>query len=145
MKKNKKMKDIIKGLRLIADIKMNQPIDNADIISPGNFTFTFVNKSTIFDFCCPTVSINEDNQSIHIDCEALDSEYSSQILDLTLPEIQRVTSIDEIFIFTGEKGETTLKPIKLLGCTLEVETEDDVVSVGIPTSICKKAKMTSNI
>lgn len=139
------MKETIKGIRLIADIEMNQHIDNVDIIVPGSFTFTFANKTIAFDFCCSSVSINKDNQSIHIDCEDLDSEYSSQMLDLTLSEMQRVTNIDEIFVFTGEKGETTLKPTKLLGCTLEVETKNKFVSIGVPTSICKKAKITSNI
>lgn len=130
---------------MYADVKMNRPVDlEKDYISPGGYAMKMGNKTIHFDFEEYDVYVDrKDNSIIHIEqCNPDYSEFED-LEEVTENLLKRVIDIPEFFIFTGEPGETDLKPVKLLSCTFCLPYEDK--RFGIPTSVCRKAVLASNI
>lgn len=132
--------------RMYADVKMNRPVDTEkDYISPGGYEMKMGNKLIQFDFEDYGVSIDKNDASIiHIEAKNPDFDTFPELESVTKELLERVTDIPEFFIFTGEPGETDLKPVELLACTFCLPYEN-WKNIGVPTSICKKAVMCSNI
>ncbi len=136
------MKNLV--YRLYAEVEMNREVDSQnDLINAGGFTMTMAGKEVTFDFFLTSVQVGSYNRKrVCIECKDPDYGYE-QTADITKEMLERVQSISDFFIFTGEKGETDLKPKKLLGCYFYLPEED--ARIGIPDAIIKKARLGSNV
>lgn len=132
--------------RMNCSVKMNRKVDREkDYISPGGYVFNMANKVISFDFENYSVGIDKDNPSIiHIEGKCPDVDVYPELLNVTPDMLARIIEIPEFFIFTGEPGETDLKPVKLLKCGFCLPYEDWRTFL-VPPSICKNAVMCSNI
>lgn len=132
--------------RMNCALKMNRKVDSEkDYISPGGYEFKMVNKVVQFDFENYSVEIDKDNPSIiHIEGKCPDVDVYPELLNVTSEMLSQVIEIPEFFIFTGEPGETDLKPTELLQCSFCLPYED-CKTIIVTSSVCKNAVMCSNI
>ncbi len=132
--------------RMYADIRFNRNIDSDnDFISPGGYQMKMGDKIVSFDFEEYEGTIDPKSPDVlHIECKNPDYNTFEDLMGLKKENLERVVEIPEFFVFTGEKGETDLKPIKLLSCTFCLPY-DNWTNIRIPTAICKKASLCCNI
>lgn len=131
---------------MYADIQFNRNIDrDNDFISPGGYTMKMGDKVVSFDFEEYIGNIDAKSANIlHIECKNPDYSTFEDLIGLKKENLERVIEIPEFFVFTGEMGETDLKPVKLISCTFCLPY-DNWINIEIPTSICRKASLCCNI
>jgi len=128
--------------RMYAGVRMSRAIDpNTDFISPGGYEMIMNGKKIPFDFeifiggRCP------------IDYSLLEIELKNPMYDeypdlnsITEDMLNNVTEITEFFVYTGEIGETDLKPISLeyVSFVLPYEWKE----IEVPLEIVKAANVT---
>lgn len=141
----KKQKDPV-VFRMYSKVRFNRPIDrDTDYISPGGYTMTMDGKSISFDFEDFTGSVNaEDNTVLDIEQRNPDYECFSALNEVTIDMLEHVTKINEFFVFTGEAGETDLRPVELLELAF-VLPYDNWRQIDVPHEVCADADMGSNI
>jgi hypothetical protein len=134
------------NFRMVADIEMNREIDEEmDEISPGGYTMVMNGKERRFDFEGVSWSVAPEEPTIlHIECEQPAHGYEDTD-DITLWDLKNISDIPEIFVFTGEKGETDLSPFALLSLSFEAETEHGFVDIDVPDKVIDEARVASNI
>ena len=139
------MKNIL-TFRMHLDIKMNREVNSdKDYISPGGYTMAVPNKVVNFDFSESSISIDKKDRSIiHIEQRNPDYNEFPDLLSLTEENLESIMDIPEVFIYTGEPGETDLKPVKVLGITF-VLPYNNFKNIKIPDSVINKAVVVSNI
>lgn len=132
--------------RMNADIQFNRSIDNSkDFISPGGYEMKMGDKVFSFDFEDYVGTVDMIHSDIlHIECKNPDYDAFDDLKEITKEYLQRVVEISEFFVYTGERGETDLKPIKLLSCTFCLPY-DDWANIGVPTAVCNKVMLCCNI
>lgn len=128
------------------DIRFNRAVETAvDIVWPGGYTMVMKHEEIHFDFCQfgSYVDANEPTL-VHLFCEIPDVDEFPVMQDMTKEHLLGITKIPEVFVFTGEKGETDLKPIsvEMLSFTLEDGTGQVIM---VPKYIAKAAVVCSNI
>lgn len=133
------------SFRMYADVKMNRPVDrNKDYISPGGYEMIMNGKTIKFDFLEYVISIDEKDQSIiHIEHRKPDSEEFEDLDKVVVDDLYNVTSITDFFIYTGEPGESDLKPIELLDVHFVLLYEFSK-QISIPDSVLKAAHLGCN-
>lgn len=132
--------------RMYADVKMNRSVDSeADYISPGGYAMRMGDRLIRFDFKESCTSVDKkDDSIIHIEHRDPDFDVFDDLRYVTPDLLRRVSDISEFFIYTGEKGETDLKPVQLLNCTFCLPY-NDYKNIGVASTVCKEAIVTSNI
>lgn len=131
---------------MFADIKMNRSVSgDKDNFSPGGYEMVMNGKNIRFDFQDYQSWVDEVDPSIvHIQGKNPDDKEFECLTDITIEDLNNVTAIQEFFIFTGEAGETDLKPVELLACSF-VLTDDNGRHIVISERVVKHAVVTSNI
>lgn len=133
--------------RMYGDIKFNRAINpDKDYISPGGYEFTMGNKTFNFDFEEYIGNIDAKNPMVlHIECKNPDYDtFGEALKQLKKDDLQHITAIPEFFVFTGEEGETDLKPEKLLNLTFVLPYEN-WENIKVADDVCEKAKLCCNI
>lgn len=133
-------------------ILMNRPITESDYISPGGFEFTYkiprqLAKTIQFDFTNSSGSVNKDNPAAYeAYMEHADYDAFPELNNLDSDALWNIIDIPELFVFTGEKGETDLAPVKALSCSITATLENGTVEEYIISDyVLNNAKVTSNI
>lgn len=133
--------------RMYADIRFNRPIDkNADdYISPGGFTMTVSDKEIQFDFEDFEGSVDEHDPCLfHSVQRNPDYDTFADLYQISEDDLKNISEISEFFVFTGEIGETDLKPIAVESITFVLPYKDwDEIKVA--KSVCENACICSNI
>lgn len=131
--------------RMYADVKMNRAVDpHKDYISPGGYCMKMGDKFIPFDFEESATSIDKNNpEIIHIEQKNPDYDSYPPLKEVTKEMIERITEIQEFFVYTGEPGETDLKAVELLGCTFMLPYEN-WKEICLSEDVCKKAEVYSN-
>ena len=132
---------------MYATIKFNRPVDlEKDYIAPGGYEMTMNGETVMFDFEESGVILDERDPSIlHIEHKHPDRSYLKvNKCKITNAMIKKVEDIKEFFVFTGEKGETDLKPISVEHITF-VLPDDGWKDVHVKGTVCQAAKVCSNI
>lgn len=128
------------------DIRFNRAVDTeVDIVWPGGYTMVMNNEEIHFDFCQFGCDVDENDKAlVHVFHEVPDVEEYPIMESLTKEHLLSVTKIPEVFVFTGEKGETDLKPVavEMLSFTLEDGTAHTIM---VPEQIAKAAVVCCNI
>lgn len=134
------------------NILMNRPITEEDYIVPGGFEFTYkIPKSPAktfqFDFTNSSGDTNKDNPAIYeAYMENVDYDSFPELEDLDSDMLCNIIDIPELFVYTGEKGETDLAPAKALSCSITATLEDGTIEeYVIPDSVLDKARVASEI
>jgi hypothetical protein len=103
-------------------------------------------KTVVFDFeqCGFSVDSN-DPRVLHVEQRWPDSSYIElNTYKITTEMIRKVEEIKEFFVFTGEEGETDLKPVEVENITF-VLPDDGWRDVHVKADVCRSAKVCSNI
>lgn len=129
-------------MRMNAIVKFDRPIDpERHYISPGSYAFKANGKSYQFDFMDSTCHVNTINPSIlEINVKNADYESFPDTKEF-LKNLDKITEIEEFFIFTGEDDEPEIHPVKLISCSIE---DDDKHVYELSDEIVKSANVTSN-
>lgn len=84
-------------------------------ICPGGYEMELNGKSCMFDFERFYGRRNEQDQSvIAFEQYDLDTAAYPEAVNITPDDVKDLRSIKEFFIYTGEKGEPEINPVKLL-------------------------------
>lgn len=128
---------------MCADVKMSRAVNvDVDNISPGGFGMIMSSTEITFDFESFYVCVNKDDPTIiHIEEENPDVDEFKDLEVINENHLKNVTEIFEFFVFTGEQGETDLRPVKLLACTFYTKSGEFSVS----QDICETATVCCNI
>ena len=107
---------------------MDRPIDKEKhYYSPGGFEFTFASGETIaFDFN-ETESLIDENDPTIIHTRMKDLDYDSFPDAKKLDELirtQKVTKINECYIYTGEECEPDINPVEIKACEFVIGEDD---------------------
>ena len=133
--------------RMYADVQMNRPVDrDKDYISPGGYEMVMNGRSIQFDFEEYEVGFDdEDSSIIHIMGRNPDYDEFEELGNVMVSDLCNVNSITEFFIYTGEPGETDLKPVELLNCTFAFVPHDNWKQTSASKEVIKNAIITSSI
>lgn len=131
--------------RLYAGIRFNRPIDNnQDYISPGGYCFVMKDNEMMFDFEEYSGSISKDDPTLlEIECKNPDFEFEDTAY-ISKTMLRNVSAIEEFFVYTGEAGETDLKPVELTYCKFVLPYEN-WKAIPVAKSVLKTAKLCCNI
>lgn len=129
--------------RMYSCIKFNRPINKTeDYISPGGYAFKMNGNDFEFDFCEYMGKIdNADPTILYVEQRVPDIESFPCIYEMTEEHIKNITDILEFFVYTGEPGESDLRPIELLECTLETNVNDRINRFSVSKDVLKKAML----
>lgn len=132
--------------RMYARIRFNRPIDREkDDISPGGYTMVMGGQTIQFDFEDYSGSVESKDNTI-LDIEQKNPYYESfgALHEITAAMLENVTEINEFFVYTGEPGETDLRPAELLELVF-VLPDDNWRHINVPREVCAGANLGSNI
>ena len=131
--------------RLNAGIRFNRPINvDQDYISPGGYCFVMKGNEMTFDFEEYSGSISEDDPTVlEIECKNPDFEFEDTAF-ISKTMLKNVSAIEEFFVYTGEPGETDLKPVELTYCKF-VLPYDNWKAIPVKKDVLKTAEVCSNI
>lgn len=132
---------------MYADVRMNRPVNrDKDYISPGGYEMAMNGKCIQFDFEKYEVWVDDKDSSIvHIMGKNPDYDEFEELDNITVSDLCNVSSITEFFIYTGEPGETDLKPVKLLNCTFAFIPCDEWKQTSVSRDVVKNATVASSI
>lgn len=132
--------------RMHTRVRFNRPINREkDDISPGGYTMTMGGKTIQFDFEDYSGFIDsEDSTILNIEQKNPDYESFGALHEITAAMLENVTEINEFFVYTGEPGETDLRPVELLELTF-VLPYDNWKHINVPHDVCAGADLSSNI
>lgn len=99
--------------RMYTGIRFNRPIIlGKDYISPGGYEIKCGETVIAFDFENTEISVNNrDPRLLDVMQKNPDYEAFEGLENLTLDMLRHISEIPEFFVFTGEPGETDLKPV----------------------------------
>lgn len=112
--------------RMYAGIRFNRKIDkDKDFISTGGYEFTMDGRTIQFDFeeYCGCID-KEHGDILEIDCENPDYDTFSDLRFVTEKALRNVSEVNEFTVYTGEPGESDLKPVELVYCSFTLPYED---------------------
>lgn len=125
-----------------ARVRMSREFDfYKDNISVGGYVIEVDGEQYSFDF--NGYRYAKDGKNLEITGTALFEEYYPDVENITAETIKKMSRFTDFFIFTGEKGETDLKPVKLLSCSFTFLDTAEVVI--LPPEVIKKSVVASNI
>ena len=132
--------------RMYADVRMSRPVDvDRDYISPGGYEMVMNGRSVQFDFEESATGVDKDDKSvIHIEHRNPDFDEYEDLETLSLKDLRNVEAIPEFFVYTGEPGESDLRPVELLSCTF-VLPYDNWKEIKVSKEVCQKVVMASDI
>lgn len=133
-----KQKEIF-TFRMAAGIKFNREIDPIkDHISPGGYEFVMGGKNVQFDFENHAGCVNEDDKRI-LDIYVKNPMYSEypELENVTKEMLKDISEIKEFFVYTGEPGESDLKPVALKYVWFEL-MDDNYTKINVKKAILDK-------
>lgn len=143
---SKKKIETLNTFRMCAKIKMNRAIDpNKDFISPGGYEMVMDGKTVTFDFEDYTGGRSADDASI-LEVEVKNPMYGvyPEMEQITEQMLENVSEIKEFFVYTGEPGETDLRPVSLKSVCFMLP-DDNYKQIIVSPDVLKKARITSNV
>lgn len=134
--KGKKMK---LDFEMYADVRFNRDVNlETDVLSPGGYTMIMSEREVTFDFEISCVTENKDKCVISVMGANPDYEYIET--DITADMLHNVESIEDFFVFTGENGETDLRPVSIENITFVLHDNGNEV-IKVNKDVCEKAKV----
>lgn len=133
--------------RMYASIRFNRPIDKTsnDYVSPGGYTMIINGKEIQFDFEDYEGSVDEHDYCLfHSMQKNPDYDTFEDLQQITENDLKNVSEISEFFVFTGEIGETDLKPIAVESITFVLPYKD-WTEIKVAKSVCENACICSNV
>lgn len=105
---------------LFALVLFDRPITPGHFISPGGYGMRFGSKDVAFDFCDYYHGIlTEDSRVLYIEHRRLDTDSYPDAESVTAEDAIDLKEIGRFFIFTGEKEDPEIHPVKILRLSLE--------------------------
>ena len=120
-------------------IRFNRPINrDNDYISPGGYEFRFGDKFVQFDFEDYEGYIDKKDPSVlHFMQKNPDIETFPEMGSLTVEDLENVTGIEEFTVYTGEPGESDIKPVAVKSLCFVLPYQK-YRTIGIKPSILRK-------
>lgn len=124
---------------MYADVRFNRDVNlETDVLSPGGYTMIMSEREVTFDFEISCVTENKDKCVISVMGANPDYEYIET--DITADMLHNVESIEDFFVFTGENGETDLRPVSIENITFVLHDNGNEV-IKVNKDVCEKAKV----
>ena len=126
-------------MRMLLTLVMDRPIiRNVHYISPGGYNITLSDgKSIEFDFLESIGQVrNNDPKCIDFELRHLDTDCfpGSMIID-NIGTLNKIADIEEVFVYTGEKGEPEISLDHIVAMTFETS---ELETFDVPASIINK-------
>lgn len=103
------------AFRMNAGIRFDRPIDvNKHYISPGGYEFVMNGRVLQFDFCDYVGNISKNDPYV-LEIEQRNPDIASfpDIYKIKKKDLQHVEEIRDFFVYTGEKEDEKIIPVKL--------------------------------
>jgi len=128
-------------MTMFVTLQMDREIDpNRHYIGIGGFEFRFRNGVNIgFDFNSSIANVQKNPTTIKFECDDLDCDSfpEAALLGMLLSDSE-VDSIEEFYVYTGEKEESEINPERILALSFDVDGR----MIDIPGSIIQKYEFT---
>ena len=133
------------SLRLYQTIRFNRPIDpETDYISPGGYTLRMrcedgSEKSLEMDFYESEGGMDDKNRCLarFMQKDLMFDEYL-ELQTITEYMLRHIEKVEEWYIYTGEPGESDLKPVAIEGAYFEITGDGscrDFPPIRIPVTV----------
>lgn len=131
--------------RMYAGVRMNRDINpEKDYVSPGGYEMVMDGKKINFDFEEYIGGrVKEDDSLLEIEVKNPDWNTFPEMKDITKDMLRNITEITEFFVYTGEPGESDLKPISLEYVSF-VFPYDNWEEIQVAQNVVESACVTSN-
>jgi len=126
-------------IEMFLRIKFNRKVDiEKDYIVPGGYEMVMNGKSVCFDFHHSYLSRNDCDSSIcNFLVEGVDYESFPELKNITIEELQRISSIKDCYVYVGEPGETDLEVVAVESITFIIRGKN-AMTVEAPKTVIKE-------
>lgn len=128
------------------DVTFNRPVTEEDTVCFDTCEMTMNGKEYSFDFFETSISTTrKDSRTLHVERTRPDFYNFAEAAKIGRRELKNVEKIGEIFVYTGEKEESDLKPVSVSNVCFVLPSERSYSVIAIPKDVVTKAKVYSNI
>ena len=126
-------------IEMFLRIKFNRKVDiEKDYIVPGGYEMVMNGKSVCFDFHHSYSSRNDCDSSIcNFLVEGADYESFPEFKNITIEELQCISSIKDCYVYVGEPGETDLEVVAVESITFIIRGKN-AMTVEVPKTVIKE-------
>ena len=126
-------------IEMFLRIKFNRKVDlKKDYIVPGGYEMVTNGRNVCFDFHHSHFTGTDYDASIcNFLLDGADYESFPEFKDITVEELQNISSIKECYVYVGERGETDLEVVAVESITFIIRGKN-AMTVEVPKTVIKE-------